>query len=236
MTDDAFAEKDPFGETPGSGDDPAAEEEPETGDLGEETADDVSFGDASEDAADAGDDDGDDDGGDDAVDEPALEPLPPDPPSGTPHLAGDFPENWSLLWCCTAIFIATMWLPIEAKVLDLFARDSVAGGFLAVFAGYGIIAAFLNLKYRKMVVWPMLMVAIDGLYVAAKRIFVLVKQIPDGGLTKDEYLHLAGSGLWIILVCSLLILWTFVRSAMSGRKRDQERKEAEQAARKSRRR
>jgi len=150
-------------------------------------------------------------------------------PEGVPSLPGDFKENWALLSCCVSLFIACMWLPIEGGVLDLYAKDSIAGGFLAVFAGYGIIGCLFNILHRKMIVVPAVMAGFDGLYVSIRRLAQLIQQMPENA-TGQDYVRMAGPGLWIILGCSLWIFVTLFKSASSGRAREQDRREASRVA------
>lgn len=145
------------------------------------------------------------------------------------RLPGDYPENWALLASCTSVFIAALWLPIEGQHLDLTAAHSIAGGFLTVFAGYGMIGAIFNLLHRKMVVFPAILMAFDGLYVSISRLIKLVNGMPQNA-TSADWMRMAGAGLWIILLCSLWIFLTLFKSASAGRKRDLERKEADRAA------
>jgi len=155
-----------------------------------------------------------------------------------PALPGDFKENWTLFFCAVSLFAAAMWLPMEGHVIDLTAKDSVAGGFLLVAAGCAVFGCWANIAWRKMLMKPILLAGFIGLYVAAKRLFLLFsRRYPemkeaagDAGVTKDEYLRLVGSGTWVILFFSLLIFWTLFQSVRQGRKRHIERQETERAA------
>lgn len=168
--------------------------------------------------------------------EKAADELMPPPSAPAQTVPGDFKENWSLLFCCIALFISAMWLPMEGTVLDLTAKDSVAGGFLLVFSGYGMVACWGNIQYRKMMMKPVLTAAFIGLYVSVKRLLLLwtvrlpemqeAAEAAETELQKNDYLSLTGSGTWAILLFSLGVFWTLVQSATSGRKRDLERKEA----------
>ncbi len=145
----------------------------------------------------------------------------------------DFKQHWTLLFCCVAILIACIWLPIEGRRNDLYASHSIAGGFLTIFAGYGIFASWANLFHRKMIVWPALLMAFDGLFVSIRRLYQLIVNLSAlENATKEDWIRVAGPGLWVILVCSVLVFITFLRGAASGAKKDKERKEAARAARK----
>ncbi len=149
----------------------------------------------------------------------------------------DFKQHWTLLFCCVSILIACIWLPIEGTRNDLYASHSIAGGFLTIFAGYGIFASWVNLFHRKMIVWPALFMALDGLFVTTRRLYQLIMNLVeiDGGATKEQWVRVAGPGLWVILFCSLLVFITFMKGAAAGAKKDKERKEAARAARGGRR-
>lgn len=138
----------------------------------------------------------------------------------------DFKQHWTLLFCCVAIFIACIWLPIEGGRNDLYASHSLAGGFLTIFAGYGIFASWVNLFHRKMIVWPALFMAMDGLFVSIRRLIQMIGQIPEGAESHQFPRLLGGPGNYVILLCSLLVFWTFMRGAAAGAKKDKERKEA----------
>jgi len=138
----------------------------------------------------------------------------------------DFKQHWTLLFCCVAIFVACIWLPIEGGRNDLYASHSLAGGFLTIFAGYGIFASWVNLFHRKMIVWPALFMAMDGLFVSIRRLIQMIGQIPDGAEPHQFPRLLGGPGNYVILFCSLLVFWTFMRGAAAGAKKDKERKEA----------
>mgnify|MGYP001254986107 CR=1 FL=1 len=146
----------------------------------------------------------------------------------------DFKQHWTLLFCCVSILVACIWLPIEGTRNDIYASQSIAGGFLTVFAAYGIFASWANLFHRKMIVWPALFMAGDGIFVAVRRLIQMLKPLIDhrDTTTKEQWMRVAGPGLWVILFCSLLVLWTFISGAISGAKKDKERREAARAARK----
>ena len=145
----------------------------------------------------------------------------------------DFKQHWTLLFCCVAIFIACIWLPIEGRRNDLYASHSIAGGFLTIFAGYGIFASWANLFHRKMIVWPALFMALDGLFVSIRRLIQLIGNVSAmENATKEDWVRIAGPGLWVILFCAILVFITFMKGAAAGAKKDKERKEAARAQRK----
>ncbi len=166
---------------------------------------------------------------DDLVDDAAEALLGPMEDFAPP---GDYPQNWTLLFCCVGLFVGAVFLPIEGKVLDLYAKDSIAGGFLTVLAAYGILACYANIYHRKMIMWPVLFAMFDGFYVAIRRLIQLIGQLPEAA-GRDDYIRLAGPGLWVILFCSLMVLWTLFSGVRAGAKRDKVRKESAKAARKT---
>ena len=146
----------------------------------------------------------------------------------------DFKQHWSMLFACTAIFLAAVFMPIEGALLDLHAVHGIAGAFLAVFAGYGVVAGLANIFHRKMIMWPALFAALDGLYIVVSRgTQILQNRMPEDPDPR-AVIHLFGSGFYVILFASLLIVWTLFTGVLAGAKREAERKEAAKAARKQR--
>jgi hypothetical protein len=167
---------------------------------------------------------------DDVIDDAAEALLGPMEDFAPP---GDFPQNWTLLFCCVGFFVGAVFLPIEGDVLDLYAKDSIAGGFLAVLAAYGVLASYANIYHRKMIMWPVLFAMFDGFYIAIRRLIQLLNGLPDGA-SPHQAIRAAGPGLYVILVCSLLVLWTLFQGVRAGAKKEKARKEAAKAGRKSR--
>lgn len=150
--------------------------------------------------------------------------------------ASDFKQLYTLLFCCSAIFIATMWLPIEGRHLDLYAKDSISGGFLAVFSAYGVFAGWMNIHNRKMIVWPAFFAAAAAIYLCTMRAMQLIGQISDADKEKMDFrgwVHVFGSGYYVISLMSLLVMWTLLTAVMSGAKKEAARKEASKSARAS---
>jgi len=151
-------------------------------------------------------------------------------------VATAFPQHWTMMFCCLSIFVACIFLPIEGRRNDLYASHSIAGGFLTIFAAYGIYAQHANIKFRRMIVWPALFMALDGLFVGVRRLWQLIENVREmPNPTKNDWVRMGGPGLWVILFCSFLVFWTLMRGAAAGRKKDLERKEMARAARGSRR-
>lgn len=172
---------------------------------------------------------------------PAAAPAYAEPsaPGAIDELAGagiaedrDFSEHYRLLFASLALFVAALCMPIEGRHLDLYAKDSISGGFLTVFAGYGVLAAWMNIHSRKMIVWPVFFAAADGLYLCTMRGMQLVKQVEkpeDMGF--QEWVRVFGSGFYVISLMSLYVVWTLFTAVMTGAKKDAARKAEAKAAR-----
>ena len=145
------------------------------------------------------------------------------------------PAVYQLVFCCLGIFVASMWMPIEGAHLDLYAKDSISGGFLTWFAAYGFVAGLLTMAYGKLVVWPAFFAAVDGLYVVTTRLIGMKDRFGEAE-TFREQVGVAGSGLYVIAIASLLILWMLVTEVRGAAKRAKEKEEAAKAARSSSRR
>jgi hypothetical protein len=222
MTDEQHLDDDDFVSAEDHGDDEFAEPAaPDTGDAGTEGEGDEDVGPGSP--------------AFDAVAEELMEA----PEGEQQAVPGDYKENWTLFFCAVSLFMAALWLPMEGGVMDLTAKDSIAGGFLLISSGCAVFGCYWNIMHRKMLMKPILFAAFIGLYVAALRLFLLFtrrlpeleKQAKAAGetLEKDDYTHLVGSGTWVILFFSLLIFWTLFQSAMSGHKRHKDRQETARA-------
>lgn len=151
---------------------------------------------------------------------------------------GDFAEHYRLLFASTAIFIGTMYLPIEGHIKDLYAKDCISGGFLAAFSAYGILAAWMNIHNRKMIMWPMLFAAMDGLYLTVRRGWQLVEQHTPNPESRNppalQMLQEGGPGLYVIFFGCLIVLWTLVTGVAKGAKKAKARQEIAKANRAAR--
>lgn len=151
---------------------------------------------------------------------------------------GDFAEHYRLLFASTAIFVGTMYLPIEGHIKDLYAKDCISGGFLAAFSAYGILAAWMNIHNRKMIMWPMLFAAMDGLYLTVRRELQLIdmfKANPESANAEPiKWVQLAGPGLYVIFFGCLIVLWTLVTGVAKGAKKAKARQEVAKANRAAR--
>ncbi|MCG3135400.1 MAG: hypothetical protein HMLKMBBP_03051 [Planctomycetes bacterium] len=147
---------------------------------------------------------------------------------------GDFSEHYTLLFASLSMFIGCTMLPIEARHLDLYAKDGIAGGFLAIFAGYGVLAAWMNIHNRKMIMWPMLFGALDGLYLTITRELALIDWAQRENVIKegrDWVVKLGGPGLYVIFFACLVVLWTLVKGVAKGAAKAKARAAASKARR-----
>jgi len=156
-----------------------------------------------------------------------------------------YKQHYLFLFCCLAMFIGTL-LPWEGMWWDSYGFRSILGGFLLVFSGYGIVAFWFNLFHKRMIVWPAMLAALDGVYAGWHRVFQLAgtetaKAIEWGGdlaVKKKalvEFCRLFGPGLWLVVIFSTLFWIVFVFSVIQGGRAAGARKEAERAARAARR-
>jgi hypothetical protein len=156
-----------------------------------------------------------------------------------------FGHHFFFLVCCMAIFIGTM-LPWEGMWWDSYGWRSIHGGFLLLLAGYGMVAAFFNIFHRRMIVWPVILAALDGTYTGWRRLIQLassdVAQKIDwnGDLFQKkkafiEFSRLFGPGLLLVVLFASIFWLVFVWSVIRGGVAAGARKEAEKAARAARR-
>ncbi|MCE9634135.1 MAG: hypothetical protein K8T90_00385 [Planctomycetes bacterium] len=157
---------------------------------------------------------------------------------GDADVSSDHKEHYTLLFCCLAMTMAALCMPIEggfagrAQPIDLYAKDSIAGAFVAVFAGYGVLAGWMNIHIRKMIVWPAFFAAADAIYVCTMRLMQMINLAGDTSkFDFRDWIHLVGSGWYVLAIASLLVVKTLFSAVMSGAKKDAARKEAAKAAR-----
>jgi len=154
-------------------------------------------------------------------------------------------QQWFFFLSCLALFVGTL-LPWEGMWWDSYGFRSIHGGFLLVFSGYGLVAFFFNVFHRRMIVWPVMLGALDGVYAGWHRVGQLAggdfaKAIDWGGdfMQKKkaliEFLRLFGPGLWLVVLFSTLFWIVFVVSVIRGGMAAGARREAEKAARAARR-
>ncbi len=162
-----------------------------------------------------------------------------------------FKQYFFFLFASLAMALGTL-LPWERTFLkgNLTGADSIGGGFLLLLAIYGVIVSVWNIYHRKMIVWPVMLAALDGALLSIQRVIQIagdvVVVIPAGSskfykfqLTAKTYAQSFGPGLYLVTIFSVLVLFSVVLSVFSGAKEDARRKADERelraASRKSRR-
>ncbi len=156
-----------------------------------------------------------------------------------------FPQHFFFLFCSMAIFLGTL-LPWEGMWADSYGWRSILGAFLLVLSGYGMVAAFFNIFHRQMIVWPVILAAIDGTYAGWHRVLQLAssdyaKSISFEGdlyakkVALIKYCQLFGPGLWLVTIFATMFWLVFVLSVIQGGRTSAARKAAEKAARAAKR-
>jgi hypothetical protein len=156
-----------------------------------------------------------------------------------------FGQHFFFFVASLAIFLGTL-LPWEGAWYDSHGYRSTLGGFLLLFAGYGMVAAFFNIFHRRMIVWPVVLAALEGTWLGWKRVFQLtgseaanaIEWSGDMAAKKKaiiEFSRLFGPGLWLVVIFSTLFWLVFVFAVIQGGRAAGARKEAEKAARAARR-
>lgn len=170
-----------------------------------------------------------------------MEGPPMPPPSNFDYA---YPQLFFFLFSCLAIFVGCL-LPWERTWLtgNLTGADSIGGGFLICFSLYGVISGFFNIYHRRMIVWPVILSAIDGAIIGWQRVFQIAKDINKNDFitTTDQfgkfvqtvkgYAQSFGPGLYLVTIFSTLILFSIIISVFKGAKEDSKRKSAERDAR-----
>ncbi len=156
-----------------------------------------------------------------------------------------FGQHFFFFVASLAIFLGTL-LPWEGAWYDSYGYRSTLGGFLLLFAGYGMVAAFFNIFHRRMIVWPVILAALEGTWLGWKRVLQLTSSEAaqaihwDGDMPAKkkaliEFCRLFGPGLWLVVVFSTVFWLVFVIAVIQGGRASAARKEAEKAARTARR-
>jgi hypothetical protein len=179
---------------------------------------------------------------------PAGEPMeespegPPLPPPTNFDFA--YPQLFFFLFSSLAMAVGCL-LPWERTFLkgNLTGADSIGGGFLLVFALYGVISGFFNIYHRKMIVWPVILAAVDGAIIGWQRVVQLLGDLDltsrleglDGFAkiqqTVKGYAQALGPGLYLVTIFSTLVLLSIIVSVFKGAKEDSRRKAEEREAR-----
>lgn len=156
-----------------------------------------------------------------------------------------FSQHFFFFVASLAIFLGTL-LPWEGRWYDSHGYRSTLGGFLLLFAGYGMVAAFFNIFHRRMIVWPVILAALEGTWLGWRRVLQLASSETaqainwSGELAQKkkalvEFCQLFGPGLWLVVTFGTLFWLVFVVAVIKGGKAAGARKEAEKAARAARR-
>jgi hypothetical protein len=109
-----------------------------------------------------------------------------------------------------------------------------------------MVAAFFNLFHRRMIVWPVILAAMDATYVSWRRCAQLASSdvaqaisfagdLPEKKKAAIDYLRLFGPGLWLVTIFATIFWFVFVWSVIQGGRASAARKDAEKAARAARR-
>jgi uncharacterized protein UPF0547 len=158
-----------------------------------------------------------------------------------------FKQYFFFLFASLAITVGTL-LPWERAFLkgNLTGADSIGGGFLLVFGIYGMIVSVWNIYHRKMIVWPVMLAALDGVVLAGQRIYQLSTLVSQRLGTEDltvyspfnrfryiikEYAQSYGPGLYLVAIFSVLVLFSVVMGVFAGAKQDARRKAEEREMR-----
>jgi hypothetical protein len=192
---------------------------------------------------------------DEQVEEPVEEEFPFDagtPMGEMPEMEGPPPTNFDMaypqlfffLFCSLAIAVGCL-LPWERTYLkgNLTGADSIGGGFLLVFAIYGVLSGFFNIYHRKMIVWPVLLAGIEGAIIGWQRVVQILGSLDKNRFitTDDEfgkvvqtvkgYVQSMGPGLYLVTIFSTLVLLSIIVSVFKGAKEEGRRKAEEREAR-----
>ena len=168
--------------------------------------------------------------------------MPEGPPPTNFDLA--FPQLFFFLFCSLAIAVGTL-LPWERTYLkgNLAGIDSIGGGLLLVLALYGIITGFFNIYHRKMIVWPILLAAVEGAIIGWQRVVQILGKIDSSQFATAEkewqqfiqivkgYIQSMGPGLYLVTTFSTLVLFSIILSVFKGAKEEGRRKADERGAR-----
>lgn len=156
-----------------------------------------------------------------------------------------YSQHYFYLFCCLAFVIGAL-LPWEGMWWDSNGFRSIHGGFLLLFGAYGIVAFWFNLFHKRMIVWPAMLAALDGVYAGWHRVAQLLdteaaKAIKWdgeglGGMKQGliEFSRLFGPGLWLVTLFSTAFWIVFVISVIQGGRAAGARKESERAERAAR--
>jgi hypothetical protein len=152
-----------------------------------------------------------------------------------------FGQHFFFLVCSMAIFLGTL-LPWEGAWWDSYGTRSLGGGFLLLLSGYGMVAAYFNIFHRRMIVWPVILAAVEGTYLGWKRVLQLAGSdvaksidwagdLPQKKKALIQFFQMFGPGLLLVVTFATLFWFVFVFSVIQGGRSAAARKESEKAAR-----
>ncbi len=167
-----------------------------------------------------------------------------------PHCAGFLPvvegrafkQHFFFLFACIAMFIGAL-LPWEGQWLDSYGFRSKSGAFLLAFSAYGIVASGLNVFHRQMIVWPVMLAALDGVLFGWMRVFGILgsdaakalkwdsKDLPAMKESLLDYMNLFGPGLYLVVIVATIFWFVLLAGIIQGGRAVEARKAAEKAAR-----
>jgi hypothetical protein len=146
-----------------------------------------------------------------------------------------YKQYFLFLFSCLALVIGCL-LPWErsSAVFNLRGIDSIGGGLILVFAAYGVLASFWNIYHRKMIVWPVLIAAIEGALFGWSRVMKIIPTIKVDvtgltGFSKTiaKFKGNAGAfgpGLYLVVIFSTIVILAVFYSVFAGAKQDAKRK------------
>jgi hypothetical protein len=170
-----------------------------------------------------------------------------------PHCSGFLPiaegtafkQYFFFLFACLAMVVGCL-LPWErtSAVWNLRGIDSIGGALLFIFAAYGMIASVWNIYHRKMIVWPVIIAALEGMLFGWSRVFQILPKvtytIPFGAskvvetkLKFQAHYSALGPGLYLVVLFSTIVILSIVVSVFKGAKQDARRKAEVREARAS---
>ncbi|MEN8150285.1 MAG: hypothetical protein ABFS86_10705 [Planctomycetota bacterium] len=177
---------------------------------------------------------------------PVGEPAGAVPPEGPPPSNFDlaYPQLFFFLFCSLAMTVGTLlpWERTSAK-FNLTGADSIGGGLLLVLALYGVITGFFNIYHRKMIVWPVLLAAVEGAIIGWQRVVQILTSFDASPFITAEkdwqraiqtikaYIQSMGPGLYVVTIFSTLVLLSIILSVFKGAKEEGRRKSEERDAR-----
>ncbi len=163
-------------------------------------------------------------------------PPPPPEPSAGPRT---FPQQYTLLFGCVVVLVASLsvWEREAVFGRDIRGSDMISGCFLLAFALHSVIVQILGLIQGRLKLMATFMTGFLALYVGvgafmrtgSRSAFRSLEQIreaaPDGSSyqqTYYDYLGQYGPGVWLALFGGLVLIWVFLKPFIlpSGKKKE----------------